>query len=374
MIPVLYVLQSLDVGGTQRQLLFLLRGLDRRRFRAIVACDRAGELAPAVQALGATVVVLRGGRYRLRDPRGWLLRWWELWRLARRHRARIVHAQWALYALFGIPAGWAAGAPVRLVSNHGHWLRRADRLVYALIGRLLTAIVEGTPGCIDRLAAQGLPRAKLRLVDYGVDGAPYEDPGLRARGRRALGVPPEAFVVARVSRVYPDKGVGDVVEAAALVVPKAPEAWFLVVGDGDELGHLRERARELGVAERVRFTGFYTNLPEVLGAADVLTMTSRMDELGLATLEALAAGCPVVAIQHGPIIAEAVEHEVNGILLPEGDVRALAEALLALHADPERRARLGAAARRRWAERYGLEVFGRKMGALYTTLLGGTDQ
>ncbi|OGK79632.1 MAG: hypothetical protein A2W08_04550 [Candidatus Rokubacteria bacterium RBG_16_73_20] len=369
-IPVLYVMQSLDIGGTQRQLLFLLRGLDRRAFACVIACDRGGALAPEFEALGASLVVLRGGRYRWRDPRGWLVRGWELYRLARRHRVRIVHAHWALYGLVGTLAGWAARSPVRLLSMHGHWLRPGDRRILKALVPFLTAIVEGTPGCIDRLVAQGLPRGTFRLIDYGVDGAPYADPGLGARARRQLGIPEDAYVVTRVSRCFPDKRVGDVVEAAAAVLPRVPGARFLVVGDGDELPRLRARARELGLEGKVIFTGFYANLHEVLAASDVLTMTSSLDELGLATLEALAAGKPIVAYRNGAIITEAVEDGTNGVLLAPGDVRALGEALVALHAQPEVRARMGHEARRRWQARYGLEAFGRRMGDLYRRLLG----
>lgn len=368
-IPVLYVMQSFDVGGTQRQLLFLLRGLDRARFRCLVAADRSGPLQAELEELGATAVILRGGRYRLRDPRGWLRRWWELGRLVRRHRIRIVHAQWPLYAAFAAPAAWAAGCRVCLLSIHGHWLRAADRLVLRALRPLLTAIVEGTPGCIERLVAQGLPASKFRLVDYGVDGAPYRDPDLGLRARRQLGLPPDAYVVTRVARCFPDKAVGDLVEAAAHVAPKAPEARFLIVGDGDELPALRARAVALGVADRVVFTGYYAALHEILAASDVVTMTSRLDELGLATVESLAAGRPVVAYRNGSIIAEAVADGVNGLLLPPADVAALADALLALHADPGLRARMGEAGRRRWAERYSLEAFGRRMGLLYAELL-----
>jgi glycosyltransferase involved in cell wall biosynthesis len=369
-IPVLYVLQSLDIGGTQRQLLFLLKGLDRRTFPCVIACDRLGELAPDFEALGAVLIVLRGGRHRWRDPRGWLRRAWEVFRIVRHHRIRIVHSQWPLYALFGTLAGWAAGAPVRLLSIHGHWLRPTDRRILRVLRPFLTAIVEGTPGCIDRLVTQGVPRRTFRLIDYGVDGSLYDDPGLAARARRRLGVPDDAYVVTRVSRCFPDKGVGDVVEAAALVLDKAANAWFLVVGDGDELPRLVARARELGLGERVIFTGFYANLHEVLAASDVLTMTSRLDELGLATLEALAAAKPVVAYQNGAIIAEAVHHGDNGLLLPGGDVRALADALVVLHADAPLRARMGRASRRLYESRYGLDAFGRRMGELYGQLVG----
>jgi glycosyltransferase involved in cell wall biosynthesis len=369
--PVLYLVQSLDIGGTQRQLLFLLQGLDRRRFRCIVACDRAGgELWAAVQALGVTLIVLRCGRYRWRDPRGWVLRAWEVFRLVRRRQIRIVHSQWALYALFGTLAGRLAGAPVRLLSMHGHWLRWYDRLILRVIRPWLTAIVEGTPGCIDRLVAQGLPRAAFRLVDYGVDGAPYTDPGLRSRARAALGLPPDAYVVARVARCFPDKGVGDVIEAAPAVLARVPGSLVLVVGDGDELPALRARAQQLGIAGRVVFTGFYADLPVVLAAMDVLTMTSRTDELSLATLEALAAGKPVVAYRNGALIAEAVTHGENGLLLPPRDVKALADALVALGERPAEREAMGRASRRVFEARYGLEAFGRKMGAVYAECLG----
>ena len=200
-------------------------------------------------------------------------------------------------------------------------------------------------------------------------GAPYAESGLRARARARLGIAPDAFVVARVARCFPDKGVGDVVEAAARVLARAPAARFLVVGDGDELPRLKARAGELGIAGAVIFTGFEPNLPEALAATDVLTLTSRTDELSLATLEALAAGKPVVAYENGALVREAVTPGVNGLLLPPRDVPGLADALLSLWARPEARLAMGHASRRTFEAKYGLEAFGRRMGELYAECL-----
>lgn len=181
------------------------------------------------------------------------------------------------------------------------------------------------------------PRASARVVHDGLAVRHVRAP--RAEARAGLGISPEAFVVAVLGRITPWKG--QALLAEALAQPGLEDAIGLVAGDpwpGQE-----HRAAGL---DRLRLLGFQDDLGTVLGAADVVVVPSvRPDPLPNAALEAAAAGCCVVAANHGGL-PEIVRHDETGVRFPPGDAPALARVLTELRDDPVRRERLGAAAAR----------------------------
>lgn len=369
-IRVLYLLQSLDSGGTQQAVLNLVRGLPRGEFVPFVAFDRPGLLAPSFEAAGARLVPLRAGRTRLRNPLGLAARAWELYRLIRRERIQILHAQWAIYGLLGLPAAALAGCAVRLLSLHGYWLRPLDRLILWLLRSLLTGVLEGSQGGIREMVRRGIPKETLIYTPYGFDGASFREARSRWRELRArLGLPEEAFVFCRVARFVPVKGMEYPVRALATLLPDLPEAWLVLVGDGPTFPEVQALARRLGVEGHVLFTGAIKETHEVLGASDVFLHTSVMDELTLAALEALAAGLPIVAFGNGPVVEEAVCHGENGLLVPSRDTAALAKGLLALARDLGTRRQLGEASGLRFLRQYDLRATGPRVAGLYRQLL-----
>lgn len=369
-IRILYLLQSLDSGGTQQAVLNLVRGLPRGEFVPFVAFDRSGILGPSFEAAGARLVRLRAGGTRLRNPMGLLCRALEVYRVVRRERIQILHAQWAIYSLLGLPAAALGGCRVRLLSLHGYWLRPLDRLILWLLKRLTTRILEGSQGGIQEMVRRGLSKEKLIYIPYGLDGDSFHRARARWREFRArLGLPADAFVLCRVARFEPVKGMEYPVRAMALLLPNLPEARLVLVGDGPTFPEVQALARRLGVERHVLLTGAVKETHEVLGASDVFLHTSVIDELTLAALEALAAGLPIVAFRNGPIVEEAVTHGENGLLVPSRDTSALAKALLALARDPETRRQLGEASRLRFLRQYDLRTTGARVANFYRQIL-----
>lgn len=140
--------------------------------------------------------------------------------------------------------------------------------------------------------------------------------------RRQWNLPAQAPVALCVARLMEDKGI-DVLLKALVYVP----AWFaLIVGDGPQRAALEQLASELGVGDRVRFTGYLPHLYGVLAVCDVAVVPSRREGLGLFALEAMASGKPVIASDIGGL-RETVRHNERGWLVPAEDVMALADAL-----------------------------------------------
>jgi glycosyltransferase involved in cell wall biosynthesis len=150
------------------------------------------------------------------------------------------------------------------------------------------------------------------------------------------------------------KGIEYFLDAAAIVASRFPDVRFLIVGDGANRSQLQERSQKLGLDQRVVFTGFRTDVPELLSEATLSVLPSLSEGLSNSLLESMAAGVPVIAAKVGGN-PEIVEHGVSGLLVPPRDAAALAGAMSNLLADADLTSRLGQAGRRRVSELFSME-------------------
>jgi N-acetyl-alpha-D-glucosaminyl L-malate synthase BshA len=177
-------------------------------------------------------------------------------------------------------------------------------------------------------------------------------------------------VLIHVSNFRPVKRIGDVVATFAEVHRRLPSR-LLMIGDGPERSPAERRLRELGLEERVAFLGKQEDFVELLAAADVFLLPSEQESFGLAALEALSCGVPVVASDIGGI-PELVEHGETGYLAPVGSVGAMAEHVLTLVSDKARWSAFSRRARERVLERFQLAPAIDRYEALYRRLVAGT--
>ena len=219
------------------------------------------------------------------------------------------------------------------------------------------------------IGARQVPRARTRIVHLG---APLED-FARARTpeevraiRSSLGLPATGPVVGTVTRLMPSKGNRYLVEAARLVLDQDPDAHFYIVGEGELLDDLEQRARRLGIAERIRFTGFARDVAGALAAFDVVVFPSLWEGTSLTAFEALAAGRPIVA-SDADGLRDILQDGRDSVIVPKRDAGAIARAVVALLDNPGRCDELGGAARRTGAG-YDINIFVRKMERLYRTM------
>ena len=352
---VLYVHSSGRRYGADRQLAQLATGLDPRRYRAVVVLPEEGPLADELRAAAVPVhvrpglAVLRRGLFTPRGVAGVAARAAvdavALGALVRREGASLVHSNTT------VTLGGAAAAALTRRPHVWH-----AREIYADFPRwwpayrrvLLTA--DAVP-CLSEATRRQFAGAERALVI--AEGLPDEAlarrPVDRAQARAALDLPGEALVCLLLGRLTTWKG--QEVLARALGEPElwATGAIGLVAGEAwpGEEHHVRalERLRdELGLGGRLRLLGWRDDLEVLYGAADVVCVPSTLPEpLGLVALEAAAVGHCVVASNAGGL-PEILTDGVTGRLVAPGDARALASVLSELAADPEARARLGAAA------------------------------
>ncbi len=380
----MYVIGTLEVGGTERQLVELARGLDRTRFEPIVCClSSAGPLEPLLRASGIPVHVVGFPTLRRSVPElartgvRALASMRRLRALVRRHRPDVLHGFlfWA-YAIGALVAR-SAGVPVVLGSRRSLGLFKASRPHYLLLERLtnrLTDLVIANSEAVrqDAIRQERLPPDKVIVVHNGVDldrfgGAP--DEALRAR----LGLADRGPVAAVVANFIHYKGHEAFLESWAAVTRKLPRATVLLVGDGPTRGAAERQAASLGLEDSVRFLGRRADVPALLALADVVVHPSTEEGFSNAILEAMAAGKPVVAARVGGN-PEAVVDGETGLLVPLGDAEALAAATVRLLADPGEARRLGAAGRGRAAKLFALTTMVGAYEALYVRMAGGSGR
>ena len=207
----------------------------------------------------------------------------------------------------------------------------AQRIGYSFAHR----VVANCRAAADRLRFEGVPARKISVIPNGLDIDAYAPREPITAVRR----------VATVANLRHEKGHDVLLDAAAIVLRRFPDARFDIVGAGPERAALEARAEALSIGRAVSFLGHCEDIPARLAAADLFVLPSRSEAFPNAVLEAMAIGLPVIASAIGGLL-EVIDDQRNGILVRPGDPQALADQICALMADPIGAAQIGAAA---WA-------------------------
>lgn len=328
-------------GGGETQVLALLAELVARGVAVRLAAHPGGPLARTAAARGLPLVPLR---VRNHADLGAAL---ALRRLVPGHDVVHFHTARA-HAL----APLCRGRGARLVVT-----RRMDYVptggLYArfLYNRAVDAVIAISEGVRQALLQAGVRDERIRVVPSGVDPAAWVAPPRAGETLRAgWGIGPDDVVVLVLGALERRKGHAVLLEAAARLRGGDHRFRYVFCGDGAEADALARAAAPLGPGV-VRFAGFRGDVAACLAAADIVVLPSLYEGLGVAALEAMAAGRAVVASRVGGL-GEAIAHEETGLLVPPGDPRELGAALGRLAGDAALRRRFGAAGRARVQARY----------------------
>jgi glycosyltransferase involved in cell wall biosynthesis len=362
---IFYYTDSRELGGAELSLLMLIEGLDRAVWEPTLLLDddpgadplaaRARDLGIATRRLPPMPLGLSGGR--------------RAARLARRLRAErpaVFHAtlSWPLAAKWALAAAVMARvrtvATVQLIPEFE--LERSSFWQLRALAAGVDRYVGVSRDVADELVARfRYPAAKVKVVYNAVRLERFEEPppaGLREQLGRGLPV------VLTCARLDEQKGHDVLLRAAA----RLPGVAFALAGEGPERSRLEALAAELGIAERVLFLGYRTDIPQLLAACDVFALPSLYEGSSLAVLEAMAARRAVVSSAIGGT-DELIDDGENGILVAPGEVDPLAAALRGLLADEERRAALGQRARARVEADFTPAAMRGRIVAIYEELL-----
>ena len=257
------------------------------------------------------------------------------------------------------------GTDITLVGQHPSF--KSITRFSILRSRGLTAVSEFLKE--ETVEHFGVPGDRIRVIPNFIDTDRFRRD--REPCHRATLAPDDEKVVMHVSNFRALKRVTDVVEIFARIAGSVP-ARLVFVGDGPERPRAQERARELGVEERTVFVGKHSSVGELLACADLFLLPSESESFGLAALEAMACGCPVVASRAGGL-PEVVRDGEGGYLFPVGSVEEMAEAGKELLADEEHWEEQSARARRVAVERFSVERVVPAYEAYYREILDGGE-
>jgi glycosyltransferase involved in cell wall biosynthesis len=353
---------DLRLGGLEQVVMTLCRTIDRDQFDVSVLCLWGlGEFAEQLQRDGIQVQQVPESRQG--DRKSFL----KLAKVLREKRIDVLHTHNTAAFLDGAAAGFLARTPTIIHTDHARDF--PDRLRYMVAEHVASHLVYRVVGVSEHTTEnlrryERIPRRKLLTIPNGIDGARFRVPVDRQAMRRALGVPQDAVVLGMATRLTPQKDIETTLRALALVVNRAPNLFLLIAGTGPLENELRNLTAQLGLSEHVRFLGLRYDMPEVFATFDVYVSSSLWEGLPMAILEAMAAGCAVVATEVGGV-ATAVQHEHNGTLVAPGNAPALAQAVYEMVADVPRRQRFAKASADIFAQRFDAKVMARSYEALY---------
>jgi glycosyltransferase involved in cell wall biosynthesis len=354
----LHLVDTLNVGGTETQMVQAAFGLQSRQHEVIVGCLRAeGPLLGVLQQAGIPVVEFRKekGLLSLRSA-------CQLLRLAaflRRKRFDALHAHDLWANLLGVPAARLAGTPVVISSRRYledlEWHRPWRNKILGMLYRLSTYVVVNS-SAVRTIVAQTykVSSEKIRVIYNGVNVNRFARIQ-RNRKRLLPTVASDAKVVAVVANMYSRvKGHTHLIAAARVVCRVIPETIFLLVGDGRERPRLEQLVRDAGLENNFAFAGRREDIPELLACCDLSVLPSEAEAMPNALLEAMAAGLPAIATDVGGC-PEIIEDGVSGLLVPPRDPEALSDAMLRILQNPSLAAALARAGQERIRTRFNLD-------------------
>lgn len=346
-------------GGTELHILNLSEQLKKRGYDVTVACRPGRWVEERAQAMGLPTVPIR-----VMNQHDWqdfsLLR-----SFLREHKTDVLHVHWSSDIVVPGYAALREHVPVRIMSRHmpypfksrvGSWLY--SRFLY-------TRLVTVSNSVRETLIKASVPANKIEVIHHGTDVEAFaRTTEGRREMRESLGIPEDSVAVGIVGRIAPEKGHAVLLEALQKVHARYP-LFLVIVGNGPDEELIRTRAADMGLADKVLFTGFRDDVNNVLNALDVVTVPSTWNEPCSAVVQqGMALSKPIIGTRAGGT-PEMVLDDETGFLVPPSDSDALADALARLAGDAFLRKRLGAAGKERVEELFSLRVMTDKIEALY---------
>lgn len=374
------MLDGLWVGGTERSLVELIPALQAQGVESSIACLRRRREGVEAEARrrGIRIHHLSAGSApgRVVELRRWI----------RRESPDVVHSalfaanQTARFACRGTgvplvtslvnrPYGVARRSDPRIVGWKLDWTRRFDAWTSRWVDRFHAVSRAARDGAVEDL---GIDAGRIEVIERGRDpdrlGRATSE--RREQVRAELGIARSVPWLLSVGRQDFQKGQDVALRALPAILEIHPTARLSIVGrEGTATDRLEELCRDAKVAGAVDFLGHRSDVPDLLAAADLLLFPSRYEGLPGTLIEALALELPVVASRI-PSVEEVVEHDREGLLVPADTPEALSAATLLLLADEAMRRRFGEAGRRKFEDRFRLELSARRMALLYRDVIG----
>jgi glycosyltransferase involved in cell wall biosynthesis len=365
---ILHIVEDLKVGGLEKVLASIVLSLDKTKYDVQVWClARGGDTAQALIDKGISLKILNLESYY--NPLNII----HLGLAMKRERFQLIHAHGYFAGTFGRLAAIMSRVPVLIAHVHSTYYHYSKRNL--LIEKFLSYFTDKiicVSQAVERFVTvnERIRKEKTCLIYNAV--APPEsllNDDFRNELRRSLGFESEAIVIAVVASLTANKGHGFLISAFRQIFSTHPSVRLLIVGDGPLREQLEIVTRQLMLDRAVVFTGIRQDVFSLLQTADIFVLPSQEREgLGVALIEAMAVGLPVIGTDLGGI-PEVIEDGENGFLVSPGSSEQLAEALRKLVADQALRTGMGLRGRQMYEEKFTMPKMIQQIETLYDQLL-----
>ena len=365
MIKVLNILSDSNIGGAGRLLVNYLRNFDRTKFDVAVVLPKDSDLKPCVEETGFPVFEIEHGVDKSFDMKA--VR--EVMAIIKKWQPDVVHTHSSFY---GKLAAYLCRTPARFYTRHSAFPQPKKLTTFPgkqingfINGTLSTHIVAVAQAAMDNLTDTGVKPEKITVIINGVDEVRRTTNEEQAELKRSLGIGDETFVCGISARLESYKGHSYLLRSAKTVTEKHPDTVFLIIGGGTCEAELRQQAADLGITDKVIFTGFVDDVAPYYNIMDLnLNCSIGTETSSLALSEGFSLNVPAVASDYGgnPYM---VTDGVNGFIVPERDPDAMAEKINLLIEDRELLGRLSVGAREMYEKKFTAAVMTRQLEALY---------
>ncbi len=348
-IPLVFILEEINIGGTQRQMLELSRHLDKALFAPEIWTMRGGDdFLALAKEYNVPVHFLRTDT-KLKP----LAAAWALWKELGKRRPPIIHLHTTFPNVWGRMLGRLRRVPVIIGSIRSKRNVRKQR--ERQLWRFTHAHICNAASLEQDLLSEGLPHERLFMIPNGIDTQFFSpcSEGLSTR-----------LHIINVGRLVKEKNQETLLRAFALVQKMIPEAHLHMVGDGYLREYLQNLAAELSLQQNITFHGASNNVRKLLQASRVFVLSSIDEGTPNAILEAMACGLPIVSTAVDGIAAM-LTHEEHGYLVDVYEIESMAHYILKLLQTPELAEKLGEQARKHVLENYSLKLMAQRHEAVY---------
>ncbi len=372
----LYVFDNMEFGGGERVFAQIINRLPVKKYKIIVACLPEGAFIEKIMGSGAQI---RPVDMRNRSNPGVIF---QLVGLMKNERIDIVHSQGARADFFARMAAKLASAPIVIstvpMPVEGFDVNPIRKFIYKVFNRFSESFVDRFMVVSDALEKMMIEKRRIgpnRVVKIynGIEKDDFciaEDELVcrRTGFRKKSGLGEDIPVIGVIGRLVWQKGFKYFIGAIPEVLKEFKEASFLLVGKGDLKDELMVKSKKLEIEDKTIFTGFMSDIRDVLASIDILVIPSLREGLPIVLLEAMAMKKPIVATNIEGIM-EVLENGVSGLLVPPGDTKALADAIIDMLTHKDKALQMGLTARKVVTERFGVDTMVQKVEEVYEDLL-----